>query len=59
MSGAASEPDLSCFFKMAASRFVELTDEEINCLRETAYFSNNHQHNYTKTIICLRLGEYR
>ena len=44
---------------MAASRFVEVTDEEINCFKENAYFSNNHLCNYTKTIIHLRLGEYR
>ena len=37
---------------MAASRFVEVTDEEINCFTENAYFSKNldfvsvfiHQH---------------
>ena len=27
---------------MATSHFVEVTDEEINCFRESAYFSNNH-----------------
>ena len=37
------------FFKMAASRFVEVTDEQISCVKENAYFSNNHLCNYTKT----------
>ena len=27
---------------MAASHFVEMTDEEINCFKENAYFSYNH-----------------
>ena len=44
---------------MVASRFVEATDEEINCLKKNAYLSNNHLRNYTKTIIHLRQGEYR
>ena len=44
---------------MAANRFVELTDEEINCFKENAYFSNGHLCNYIKTIIHLRLGEYQ
>ena len=34
---------------MAASRFVGVTGEEINCFKENASFSNDH----------LRLGEYR
>ena len=38
---------------MAASHFVEVTDE----VKENAYFSNNHQCNYTKTI--LLTSEYR
>ena len=45
--------------KMAASRFFKVTDEEINCFKENAYFSNNHQCNYSETIIHLRLREYR
>ena len=45
---------------MAASRFVEVIDEEINCLKQNAHFSNNHQSNNTKTLIIqLRLGECR
>jgi len=44
---------------MAAGPFVEVTDEEINCFKENAYFSNNHLCNYTKTIIHSRLGEDR
>ena len=45
---------------MAAGRFVEMTDEEINCFKENAHFSNNHQCNNTKTVIIqLRLGECR
>ena len=42
---------------MAVSRFIEVTDEEINCFNENVYFSNNHLCNYTRTIIHLRLGE--
>ena len=38
---------------------VEVTDKEIDCFKENPYFSNNHACNYTKTIIHLRLGEYR
>ena len=39
---------------MAASRFVQVTDEEIHSFKE-----NNNLCNYTKTIIIihLRLGE--
>ena len=44
---------------MAARRFVEVADEEINCCKENASFSNNHLCNYTETTIHLRLGEYR
>ena len=44
---------------MAASRFVEVTDEEINCFKENAYFSNSHLCNYIKTIVYPRFGEYR
>ena len=33
---------------MPASRFVEVTDEEINCFKENAYFKNNHLCNCTK-----------
>ena len=35
-----------------------MTDEEINCFKENAYFSNNHPYNYTKTIVHRRRGEY-
>ena len=35
---------------MAASRFVEVTDEEISCFKENAYVSNYHLCNYTKAI---------
>ena len=45
--------------KMTASPFVKVTDEEINCFKENAYFSNNHLCSYTKTIIDLMLVEYR
>ena len=45
-----------CFFEMAASHFVEVTDKEINnCFKENAYFSNDHlcDYMYTKTkLIC-------
>ena len=41
------------FFKMVASRFVEVTDKEINCFKE----SENFFQNYTKTIIHLAYGE--
>ena len=46
---------------MAASRFVEVTDEDINCFKENTYFSNNRDRlcNHTKTIIHLRLDKYR
>ena len=44
---------------MAAGRFVEVTEEKINCLKEKPYFSNKHLCNYAKTIIHPRLGEYR
>ena len=27
---------------MAVSRLVEVTNDEINCFKETGYFSNNH-----------------
>ena len=27
---------------MAASRFLEVADEEISCFKESAYFPNNH-----------------
>ena len=47
------------FFKMATSRFVEVTVKEINnCFKENAYFSKNHLCNYTETIIHPRFGEY-
>ena len=35
---------------MAASSFIEVTDEEINCFIVNAYFSKNHLCNYTKTV---------
>ena len=46
---------------MATSRFVEVTDEEINYFNENAYFSNNYLCNYTKTIIhfCLDVFIHR
>ena len=44
---------------MAARRFVEVPDEEINFFKENAYLLNNHLRNYTKTIIHLRQGEHR
>ena len=44
---------------MAASRFVEVTDEEINSFKENAYLSNNHLCNYSRTVIHLRLDQYR
>ena len=43
---------------MPVRRFVEV-DEEINCFKENAYFSNNDLLNYTKAIIHLKLSEYR
>ena len=48
---------LSGFFKMVSSSFVEVIDEEINCFKENAYFSNNHLCNCTKTMIHLAFGE--
>ena len=47
-------------FKMAASRFVKVTDEEINCLQENAYFSNNHLCNKLKqlTIIIIHCSHH-
>ena len=42
---------------MAASGFVEMTDEESNRFKENEYFSINHLCNYTKTIIHLAFGE--
>ena len=44
---------------MAASCFVQVTDEEIDCFIENAYFSNNHPCSYTKTSIYLKFGKYR
>ena len=51
---------LSGVFKMAASRFVKVTDEEINCLQENAYFSNNHLCNKLKqlTIIVIHCSHH-
>ena len=43
---------------MAASRFVDVTDEEINSFKENAYLLNNHLCNYTRTMIHLGLDEY-
>ena len=45
-----SNNNLSGFFKMAASRFVKATDEEINCFRENAYFSNDQLYNCIKKM---------
>ena len=43
---------------MPASRLVEVTDDEINCFKENAKFSNNHLDvKNTKTIIHLAFGD--
>ena len=41
------------FFKMAASHFVQVTDKEINCFKENAYFWNNHLCDYIKPLFTL------
>ena len=38
------------FFKMAVSRFLEGTDEEIYCFKENLNFSNNELCNYTNFV---------
>jgi hypothetical protein len=47
---------LKSLFKMSAKHFDKVNDEEM-CIFIS--FPNNYLWNYTKTIIHLRLGDYR